>query len=52
MKIHSPARPAVGYFAGRLSATKLPIVGAGFGLGVLHDTGEQTRNYGRREQRP
>ena len=36
---------SVGYFVGRVSATKVPVVGAGYGLGVLHDKEQQTRTY-------
>lgn len=36
---------SVGYFAGRVSATKLPFLGGGYGLGVLHDKSDATRSY-------
>lgn len=36
---------AVGYLVGRMSATKVPIVGGGYGLAVVHDTEAQTRTY-------
>ena len=36
---------AVGYAVGRVSATKLPIVGGGYGLAVLHDLERGTRTY-------
>jgi len=35
----------VGYLAGRMSATKVPIVGGGYGLAVLHDKDNGTRTY-------
>jgi hypothetical protein len=36
---------AVGYLAARISSTKLPIVGGGYGFGVLHDKENGTRTY-------
>jgi hypothetical protein len=36
---------AAGYFAARLSATKVPIVGGGFGIGVLYDRQSGSRTY-------
>lgn len=36
---------AVGYLVGRMSATKVPIVGGGYGLAVLHDQERDTRTY-------
>jgi hypothetical protein len=36
---------AVGYLAARISTTKLPIVGGGYGFGVLHDKENSTRTY-------
>lgn len=36
---------AVGYLVGRMSATKVPIVGGGYGLAVVRDLEENTRTY-------
>jgi hypothetical protein len=36
---------AVGYFAGRVSATKLPILGGAYGLGVLVNNDDDSRTY-------
>ena len=36
---------SVGYMVGRMSATKVPIVGGGYGLAVLHDQEKGTRTY-------
>jgi len=36
---------SVGYVVGRLSATKLPVVGGGYGFAVLHDKEHGTRTY-------
>lgn len=36
---------SVGYLAGRMSATKLPILGGGYGLAMLHDTENGTRTF-------
>jgi len=36
---------SVGYFVGRLSGVKVPIVGVGSGLGVLYDKEAGTRTY-------
>jgi hypothetical protein len=36
---------AVGYLVGRVSATKVPIVGGGYGLAVVQDNEESTRTY-------
>lgn len=36
---------SVGYFVSRASATKLPIVGGGHGLGVLYDKEDGSRTY-------
>ena len=34
-----------GYFVGRVSAVKAPVVGGGTGLGVLYDKEKETRTY-------
>ena len=34
-----------GYFVGRLSGVKAPVLGFGKGIGVLHDTKQETRTY-------
>ena len=36
---------AVGMFASRVSATKIPVVGGGYGIGVLHDKEQNTHTY-------
>lgn len=36
---------SVGYIAAQMSATKVPIVGGGYGLALLHDTERGTRTY-------
>lgn len=36
---------AVGYAVASLSTTKIPVVGGGYGLAVLHDTQNKTRTY-------
>ena len=36
---------AVGYIAARISATKVPIVGGGYGLALLHDKENGSRTY-------
>ena len=36
---------AVGYLVGSVSATKVPIVGGGYGLAVVHDQERGTRTY-------
>jgi len=36
---------AVGYAVASLSATKIPVVGGGYGLALLHDTENNTRTY-------
>ncbi len=36
---------AVGYLVGRISTTKVPVVGGGYGLGVLHDNESGSRTY-------
>jgi len=36
---------SVGYMAGQVSATKLPLLGGGYGLALLHDTERDTRSY-------
>ena len=36
---------AVGYLVGRVSATKVPILGGGYGLAVAQDLEENTRTY-------
>ena len=36
---------AVGYLVGRVSATKVPIIGGGYGLAVVYDDEEDTRTY-------
>lgn len=36
---------SIGYFAGRVSGAKIPVAGAGHGLGVLYDREKKTRTY-------
>jgi hypothetical protein len=36
---------SVGYFTGRVSSVKIPVVGAGNGLGVLYDKENSSRTY-------
>ena len=36
---------SVGYFVGRVSAVKVPVVGAGIGMGTLFDNKNSTRTY-------
>jgi hypothetical protein len=36
---------AVGYLVGRVSATKIPILGGGYGLAIVQDLEEDTRTY-------
>lgn len=36
---------SAGFFAGRVSATKLPVLGGGYGLGVLVNNADETRTY-------
>jgi len=36
---------SVGYAVGRISGTKMPFVGGGYGLALLHDTENDTRAY-------
>ena len=36
---------AVGYLAARISTTKLPVVGGGYGFGVLHDKENDSRTF-------
>ena len=36
---------AVGYAVASVSATKVPVVGGGYGLALLHDTENETRTY-------
>jgi hypothetical protein len=36
---------SVGYFASRVSATKIPVVGGGYGIGVLFDKEQNSRTY-------
>ncbi len=36
---------SVGYFVSRFSATKIPIVGAGYGIGVLYDKENDSQTY-------
>ena len=36
---------AVGYAVASVSATKIPVVGGGYGLALLHDTENRTRTY-------
>jgi hypothetical protein len=36
---------SAGYFVGRVSGVKAPILGAGYGLGVLYDKEKQIRTY-------
>ena len=36
---------SVGYFVGRVSAVKVPVVGAGIGMGILFDNLHSTRTY-------
>ena len=44
-EIQSELDGAVGYFAARISTTKLPVVGGGYGFAVLHDKENGTRTY-------
>ena len=36
---------SVGYFVGQISGTKIPVVGAGSGIGMLYDREAETRTY-------
>ena len=36
---------SVGYFVSRFSATKIPIIGAGYGIGILYDKDNNSRTY-------
>ena len=36
---------SVGYFASRVSATKIPVFGGGYGIGVLLDKERNSRTY-------
>jgi hypothetical protein len=36
---------SVGYFVGQVSGTKIPVVGAGSGIGMLYDRETRTRTY-------
>jgi hypothetical protein len=36
---------SAGYFAGRVGATKLPLIGGGYGLGVAFDRADLSRTY-------
>lgn len=36
---------SVGYFVSRFSATKIPIIGAGYGIGILYDKESDSRTY-------
>jgi hypothetical protein len=36
---------SVGYFVSNVSATKIPVVGGGYGIGVLYDKKEGSRTY-------
>ncbi len=36
---------SAGYFVGRVSAVKAPVVGGGKGIGVLYDQEQETRTY-------
>lgn len=36
---------SVGYFVSRFSATKIPLVGAGYGIGILHDKESGSQTY-------
>jgi lipid-binding SYLF domain-containing protein len=36
---------AVGYAVASISATKIPVLGGGYGLALLHDTEQDTRTY-------
>ena len=36
---------SAGHFAGRVSAVKIPVLGGGYGAGVLYDKDQSTRTY-------
>jgi hypothetical protein len=36
---------SIAYLVGRISATKVPIIGGGYGLAVLHDKENGARTY-------
>ena len=36
---------SIGYFVGQISGTKIPVVGAGSGIGMLYDREAETRTY-------
>ena len=44
-EIQASLDSAIGYLAARISTTKLPIVGGGYGFGVLHDKENGTRTF-------
>ena len=44
-QLTSELEESSGYLAARVSATKIPVVGAGYGLGVLVDGDDGTRTY-------
>ena len=43
--LHNSLDTAVGYIVARVSATKVPIVGGGYGLAILHDRENGSRTY-------
>ena len=44
-EIQEELEASTGYLAARVSGTKIPLVGGGYGLGVLVDQTEDTRTY-------
>lgn len=44
-EIQNALDQAIGYAVASVSATKIPIVGGGYGLALLHDTENDTRTY-------
>ena len=44
-ELESELEASSGYLAARLSATKIPVIGAGYGLGVLVDGDDGSRTY-------
>lgn len=44
-ELQTSVETSVGYFVGRVSGLKIPVVGGGYGLGVLFDKAQGTRTY-------
>jgi hypothetical protein len=44
-EIQTALDDAVGYVTARISTTKLPVIGGGYGFGLLHDKENSTRTY-------